>query len=98
MSQFLGGPSSPQQDKFLLELFLQRLLQNMVPIHKAAGDVPLDTLDETADRVPDYSRAQCINAVITPPLATAADPTLASIKNRLGDIVICLDDFVPSHC
>ncbi|KAH8009984.1 hypothetical protein HPB51_023439 [Rhipicephalus microplus] len=66
----------------------------MVPVLVAAGDVPLDTLAEMADRVADYSRAHSLNAVTTPPPATAADPALESIENRLDALVRCLDDFV----
>ncbi|KAL1475369.1 hypothetical protein MTO96_037333 [Rhipicephalus appendiculatus] len=50
-----------------------------------------------ADRVADYSRAHSLNAVTTPPPATAADPALASIENRLDALVRRLDDFVPAH-
>ncbi|KAH7947971.1 hypothetical protein HPB52_017296 [Rhipicephalus sanguineus] len=64
----------------------------MVPVLVAAGDVPVDTLAEMADRVADYSRAHSLNAVTTPPPATAADPALASIENRLDALVRRLDD------
>ncbi|KAH8008680.1 hypothetical protein HPB51_000710 [Rhipicephalus microplus] len=97
MCQLLGGPSAPQKEKLLRELFLQRLPRSMVPVLVAAGDVPLDTLAEMADRVADYSRAHSLNAVTTPPPATAADPALASIENRLDALVRRLDDFVPAH-
>ncbi|KAH8020279.1 hypothetical protein HPB51_025799 [Rhipicephalus microplus] len=97
MRQLLGGPSAPQEEKLLRELFLQRLPQSMVPVLVAAGDVPVDTLAEMADRVADYSRAHSLNAVTTPPPATAADPALASIENRLDALVRRLDDFVPAH-
>ncbi|KAH8030544.1 hypothetical protein HPB51_008573 [Rhipicephalus microplus] len=50
-----------------------------------------------ADRVADYSRAHSLNTVTTPPPATAADPALASIENRLHALVRRLDDFVPAH-
>ncbi|KAH7955324.1 hypothetical protein HPB52_000284 [Rhipicephalus sanguineus] len=50
-----------------------------------------------ADRVADYSRAHCLNAVTAPPPATAADPALASIENRLDALVRRLDGFVPAH-
>ncbi|KAH8024448.1 hypothetical protein HPB51_023958 [Rhipicephalus microplus] len=97
MRQLLGGPSAPQEEKLLRELFLQRLPQSMIPVLVAAGDVPLDTLAEMADRVADYSQAHNLNAVTTPPPATAADPALASIENRLDALVRRLDDFVPAH-
>ncbi|KAH7934546.1 hypothetical protein HPB51_029088 [Rhipicephalus microplus] len=97
MRQLLGGPSAPQEEKLLCELFLQRFPQSMVPVFVAAGDVPLDTLAEMADRVADYSRAHSLNAVTTPPPASAADPALASIENRLDTLVRRLDDFVPAH-
>ncbi|KAH8025481.1 hypothetical protein HPB51_008396 [Rhipicephalus microplus] len=97
MRQLLGGPSAPQEEKQSRELFLQRLQQSMVPVLVAAGDVPLDTLAEMADRVADYSRAHSLNAVTTPPPATAAEPALASIENRLDALVRRLDDFVPAH-
>ncbi|KAH7969766.1 hypothetical protein HPB52_021734 [Rhipicephalus sanguineus] len=97
MRQLLGGPSAPQEEKLLRELFLQRLPQSMVPVLVTAGDVPVDTLAEIADRVADYSRAHSLNAVTTPPPATAADPALASIENRLDALVRRLDDFVPAH-
>ncbi|KAH7947467.1 hypothetical protein HPB52_012196 [Rhipicephalus sanguineus] len=97
MRQLLGGPSAPQEEKLLRELFLQRLPQSMVPVLVAAGDVPVDTLAEMADRVADYSRAHSLNAVTTPPPATAADPALASIENRLDALVRRLDGFVPAH-
>ncbi|KAL1424969.1 hypothetical protein MTO96_019620 [Rhipicephalus appendiculatus] len=97
MLQLLGGPSAPQEEKLLRELFLQRLPQSMVPVHVAAGAVPVDTLAEMANRVADYSRAHSLNAVTTPPPATAADPALASIENRLDALVRRLDDFVPAH-
>ncbi|KAH8010005.1 hypothetical protein HPB51_024355 [Rhipicephalus microplus] len=97
MRQLLGGPSAPQEEKLLRELFFQRLPQSMVLVLVAAGDVPLDTLAEMADRVADYSRAHSLNAVTTPPLATAADPALASIENHLDALVRHLDDFVPAH-
>ncbi|KAH7963965.1 hypothetical protein HPB51_027795 [Rhipicephalus microplus] len=67
--------------------------KSMVPVLVAAGD----TLAEMADRVADYSRAHSLNAVTTPPPATAADPALASIENRLDALVRRLDDFVPAH-
>ncbi|KAH8034500.1 hypothetical protein HPB51_025162 [Rhipicephalus microplus] len=69
----------------------------MVPVLVAAGDVPLDTLAEMADRVADYSRAHSLNVVTTTPPATAADPALASIENHLDALVRRLDDFVPAH-
>ncbi|KAH8031204.1 hypothetical protein HPB51_014040 [Rhipicephalus microplus] len=97
MRQLLGGPSAPQQEKLLRELFLQCLPQSMVPVLVAVGGVPLDTLAEMADRVADYSRAHSLNAVTTPPMATAADPVLASIESRLDALVKRLDDFVPAH-
>ncbi|KAH8025793.1 hypothetical protein HPB51_012115 [Rhipicephalus microplus] len=97
MRQLLGGASAPQEEKLLHELFLQRLPQSMVPVLVAAGDVPVDTLAEMADRVADYSRAHSLNAVTTPPPATAADPALASIENRLDALLRRLDDFVPAH-
>ncbi|KAH8033759.1 hypothetical protein HPB51_015791 [Rhipicephalus microplus] len=97
MRQLLGSPSAPQEEKLLRELFLQRLPQSMVPVLVAAGDVPVDTLTEMADRVADYSRAHSLNAITTPPPATAADPALASIENRLDALVRRLDDFVPAH-
>ncbi|KAH8031223.1 hypothetical protein HPB51_014059 [Rhipicephalus microplus] len=97
MRQLLGGPSAPHEEKLLRELFLQRLPQSMVPVLVAAGDVPLDTLTEMADRVADYSRAHSLNAVSTPPPATAAYPALASTENRLDALVRRLDDFVPAH-
>ncbi|XP_049272044.1 uncharacterized protein LOC125758657 [Rhipicephalus sanguineus] len=97
MRQLLGGPSAPQEEKLLRELFLQRLPKSMVPVLVAAGDVPVDTLAEMADRVADYSRAHSLNAVTTPPPATAADPALASIENRLDALVRRLDGFVPAH-
>ncbi|KAH7935192.1 hypothetical protein HPB52_004780 [Rhipicephalus sanguineus] len=97
MRQLLGGPSAPQEEKLLRELFLQRLPQSMVPVLVAAGDVPVDTLAEMADRVADYSRAHSLNAVTAPPPATAADPALASIENRLDALVRRLDGFVPAH-
>ncbi|KAH7969368.1 hypothetical protein HPB52_017302 [Rhipicephalus sanguineus] len=50
-----------------------------------------------ADRVADYSRAHSLNAVTAPPPATAADPALASIENRLDALVRRLDGFVPAH-
>ncbi|KAH7969791.1 hypothetical protein HPB52_021949 [Rhipicephalus sanguineus] len=53
MRQLLRGPSAPQEEKLLRELFLQRLPQSMVPVLVAAGDVPVDTLAEMADRVAD---------------------------------------------
>ncbi|KAH8025862.1 hypothetical protein HPB51_013461 [Rhipicephalus microplus] len=96
MRQLLGGPSTPQEEKLLRELFLQHLPQSMVPVLVAA-DVPLDTLAEMADQVADYSRAHSLNAVTTPPPATPADPVLASIENRLDALVRRLDDFVPAH-
>ncbi|KAH8008709.1 hypothetical protein HPB51_003356 [Rhipicephalus microplus] len=83
MRQLFLRPSAPQEEKLLRELFLQHLPQSMVPVLVAAGDVPVDTLAEMADRVADYSQAHSLNAVTTPPPATAADPALASIKNRL---------------
>ncbi|KAH8026523.1 hypothetical protein HPB51_021135 [Rhipicephalus microplus] len=49
MRQLLDGPSTPQEEKLLRELFLQRLPQSMVPVLVAAGDVPVDTLAEMAD-------------------------------------------------
>ncbi|KAH8023893.1 hypothetical protein HPB51_018874 [Rhipicephalus microplus] len=97
MRQLLGGPSAPQEKKLLRELFLQGLPQSMVPVFVAAGDVPVDTLAEMGDRVANYSRAHSLNAVTTPPPATAADPALASIENRLDALVRHLDDFVPAH-
>ncbi|KAH7938820.1 hypothetical protein HPB52_000763 [Rhipicephalus sanguineus] len=97
MHQLLGSPSAPQEEKLLRELFLQRLPQSMVPVLVAAGDVPVDTLAEMADRVADYSRAHSLNAVTTPPPAPAADPALASIENRLDALVRRLDGFVPAH-
>lgn len=97
MRQLIGGTSAPQEEKLLRELFLQRLPQSMVPVLVAAGDVPVDTLAEMADRVADYSRAHSLNAMTTSPPATAADPALASIDNRLDAIVRRLDDFVPAH-
>ncbi|KAH8039481.1 hypothetical protein HPB51_007383 [Rhipicephalus microplus] len=97
MRQLLGSPSAPQEEKLLRELFLQRLPQRMVPVLVAAGDVPLDTLAEMADRVADYSRAHSLNAVTTPLPATAADLALASIENRLDALVRRLDDFAPTH-
>ncbi|KAH8041552.1 hypothetical protein HPB51_016997 [Rhipicephalus microplus] len=97
MCQLLGGPSAPQKEKLLRELFLQCLPQSMVPVLVAAGDVPLDTLAEMADRVAEYSRAHSLNAVTTPPPAAAAYPALASIENRLDALVRRLDDFVPAH-
>ncbi|KAH8023714.1 hypothetical protein HPB51_015254 [Rhipicephalus microplus] len=81
MRQLLRGPSAPQEEKLLRELFLQRLPQSMVPVLVAA-DVPVDTLAEMADRVADYSRAHSLHAVTTLPPATAADPALASTENR----------------
>ncbi|KAH8009126.1 hypothetical protein HPB51_010916 [Rhipicephalus microplus] len=69
----------------------------MVPGLVATGDVPVDTLAEMADRVADYSRAHSLNAVTTPPPATAADPALASIENHLDALLRRLDDFVPGH-
>ncbi|KAH8037838.1 hypothetical protein HPB51_017338 [Rhipicephalus microplus] len=95
--QIIGGPSTPQEEKLLRELFLQRLPKSMVPFLVAAGDVPLDTPAEMADRVADYSLAHSLNAVTTPPPAIAADPALASIENRLDALVRHLDDFVPAH-
>ncbi|KAH8024200.1 hypothetical protein HPB51_022261 [Rhipicephalus microplus] len=97
MCQLLRDPSAPQEVRLLRELFLQRLPQNMVPVLVAAGDVPVDTLAEMADRVADFSRAHSLNAVTTLPPATAADPALASIENRLDALVRRLDDFVPAH-
>ncbi|KAH8029291.1 hypothetical protein HPB51_025001 [Rhipicephalus microplus] len=41
MRQLLGGPSTPQEEKLLRELFLQRLPQGMVPVLVTAGDAPL---------------------------------------------------------
>ncbi|KAH7938688.1 hypothetical protein HPB51_028794 [Rhipicephalus microplus] len=49
MRQLLGGPSAPQEEKLLRELFLQRLPPSMVPVLVAAEDVPIDTLAEMAD-------------------------------------------------
>ncbi|KAH8027785.1 hypothetical protein HPB51_009667 [Rhipicephalus microplus] len=97
MRQLLGGPSAPQKEKLLRELFLRRLPQSMVSVLVAAGDVPVDTLAEMADRVADYSWAHSLNAVTTLPPATAAHPALASIENRLDALVRRLDDFVPAH-
>ncbi|KAH8022158.1 hypothetical protein HPB51_022291 [Rhipicephalus microplus] len=97
MRELLGGPSAPQEEKLLRELFLQRIPQSIVPVLVAAGDVPVDTLAEMADRVADYSRAHSLNAVTTPPPATAADPALASIENRLDALVRRLDDLVNAH-
>ncbi|KAH8037723.1 hypothetical protein HPB51_016271 [Rhipicephalus microplus] len=97
MRQLLGGPSAPQEKELLRELFLQRLPQSLVPVLVAAGDVLVDTLAEMADRLADYSRAHSLNAVTTPPPATAADPALTRIENRLGALVRQLDDFVPAH-
>ncbi|KAH8034914.1 hypothetical protein HPB51_003201 [Rhipicephalus microplus] len=97
MRQLLGGPSAPQKEKLLRGLFLQRLPRSMVPVLAATGDVPVDTLAEMADRVADYSRPHSLNAVTTPPPATAADPALSSIQNRLDAFVRHLDGFVPAH-
>ncbi|KAH8020302.1 hypothetical protein HPB51_000272 [Rhipicephalus microplus] len=97
MRQLLGDTSGAQEEKLLRELFLQRLPQSMVPVLVAAGDVPVDTLAEMADRVADYSRAHSLNAVTIPTPTAAADPALASIKNRLDAFVRHLDDFVPAH-
>ncbi|KAH8026353.1 hypothetical protein HPB51_020337 [Rhipicephalus microplus] len=97
MRQLLGGPSAPQEEKVLRELFLQRLPQSMVPVLVAAGDVPLDTFAEMADQVADYLRAHSLNAAATPPPATAADPALASIENSSDALVRRLDNFVPAH-
>ncbi|KAH7972089.1 hypothetical protein HPB52_006335 [Rhipicephalus sanguineus] len=97
MRKLLGGPSALQEEKLLRELFLQRLPQSMVRVLVAAGDVPVDTLAEMADRVADYSRAHSLNTVTTPPPATAADPALASIEDRLDALVRRLDDFLPAH-
>ncbi|KAH8025158.1 hypothetical protein HPB51_004000 [Rhipicephalus microplus] len=97
MRQLLGGPSAPQEEKLLCQLFLQRLPQSMVPVLAAAGDVPVDTLAEMADRVADYSRAHSLNDVTTLPLVTTADRALASIENRLDAFVRRLDHFVPAH-
>ncbi|KAH6938376.1 hypothetical protein HPB50_008997 [Hyalomma asiaticum] len=69
----------------------------MVPVLVAAGDIPVDTLAEMADRVADYSRAHSLNAVTAWPPATAADPALVSIENRLDAPVRRLDDFAPAH-
>ncbi|KAH8031727.1 hypothetical protein HPB51_020701 [Rhipicephalus microplus] len=97
MRQLLGEPSTFQEEKLLRELFLQRLLRTIVPVLVAAGDVPVDTLAEMADRVADYPRAHSLNAITTPASATAADPALASIKNHLDALVRHLIDFVPVH-
>ncbi|KAH8022355.1 hypothetical protein HPB51_023426 [Rhipicephalus microplus] len=97
MHKLYGGPSAPQQQELLHELFLQRLPKSMVAILADAGDVPVDTLAEMADRVADYLRAHSLSAVTTPLPATAADPALASIENRLDALVRRLDDFVRAH-
>ncbi|KAH8028164.1 hypothetical protein HPB51_014085 [Rhipicephalus microplus] len=97
MRQLLGGPSAPQEEKLLRELFLQRLPQSLVPVLVTAGKVPENTLAEMADLVVDCSRAHSLNAVTTPPQATAADSALASIENRLDALVRRLDDFAPVH-
>ncbi|KAH8019641.1 hypothetical protein HPB51_020446 [Rhipicephalus microplus] len=49
MRKLLGGPSAPQEEKLLHELFLQHLPQKIVPVLVASGDVPVDTFAETAD-------------------------------------------------
>ncbi|KAH7956146.1 hypothetical protein HPB52_006485 [Rhipicephalus sanguineus] len=84
MRQLLGGPSTPYGDELLRELFHQRLAQNMTRSLKCLLSGGLHT-------------GPCLHAVTTPPLATAADPSLASIENRLDALVKSVDDFVPSH-
>ncbi|KAL1467582.1 hypothetical protein MTO96_042062 [Rhipicephalus appendiculatus] len=69
----------------------------MVPVLVAAGDGPVDTLAEMADRVADYWRAHSLNAITTSPPATAADSPLASIEHRLDALVRRLDNLVPAH-
>ncbi|KAH7982489.1 hypothetical protein HPB52_005385 [Rhipicephalus sanguineus] len=59
---------------------------------------PLDTLTEMADRVAVCTRAHCLNAITPPQLATAADPTLASIENHLNALLRRLEDIQRAHC
>ncbi|KAH7961450.1 hypothetical protein HPB52_009068 [Rhipicephalus sanguineus] len=82
MRQLHGDSTLYSESPLLREFSLQRLPQNLVPVLAAAGDIPLEKLEELADRIYDYSPASPTLAS-----ATAMTPDTEVRHSRLEEKV-----------
>ena len=79
--QRLAGCAA-KDDKFLREMWLQRLPREVQAILNAASDMPLSQAAEQADRIMETLRPRLHNVA-----STSSDaPTLAAVMNRMDDL------------
>ena len=89
MQQFLGDSAGPNPDnKFLRELFLQRLPSNVRMVLASAGDMSMEALAQLADKIMEVA-TPTVSAVHISPLATEVEQLrteIAHLKDALASL------------
>ena len=87
MQQLLGDSAGPNPDnKFLRELFLQRLPNNVQMVLASAGDMSLEALAQLADKIMEVATPM-VSAVHISPLSSEVEQLraeMALLKDALA--------------